>query len=499
MQWSALLGALAIGGTIAASACGASSYACEQSSECSDGTRAGTCEPTGWCSFPDDGCASGARYGELAGAGFAGECVTVPGTTDASTSEPTSTSSDGGSASSSVDATATATSDPTEDTATPICGDGSPEGAEACDDGNQTVGDGCSPECQLSGSVVWEVAITGTSTSRSDSMDLFANGDLAVGFVLDAEVESVPGAWRLSPEGRIVWEWAYPESPWISGWTWGLDIAEVPDGELVALAIEGTDDTGLLSGVAAIDGSGNTLWTRFEDDRVLLVSSADSGGGVSVAGYAPGIDAGLFTSYLPNGQPAGTQYGEPLAPEDGFVYDLLQSPAGTYTSGTRGNANDAQSAFLGITTNGRTSRYSFAPGTQNQGLAVAFDPVLSRGWIAGYAGGVGGWVAAIDVEGLVLDATIVTNVFPANLDGIAVDSTGAVVAVGWDSAQGTRDGYVVKVAPDGSRIWSTTFVTPAGDDNLRDVAIAADGGVFVTGTRANDDGTSWGWVARLVP
>ena len=35
----------------------------------------GVCEPTGFCSFAEPGCASGRRYGEFAGMGLSGECV----------------------------------------------------------------------------------------------------------------------------------------------------------------------------------------------------------------------------------------------------------------------------------------------------------------------------------------------------------------------------------------------------------------------------------------
>ena len=101
--------------------------------------------------------------------------------------------------------------------------------------------------------------------------------------------------------------------------------------------------------------------------------------------------------------------------------------------------------------------------------------------------------------GVVLDATVVTDEFSANLHGIAIDPSGAAIAVGWDSALGTRDAFVVKVAPDGARIWSHSFETASGDDDLRDVVVGDDGSIFVVGTRLDDAGVAAGWVARLVP
>lgn len=73
----AVLGALGLG------ACASldSEFACAgQDAVCVDGLVQGTCEPTGYCSFPDPGCpGSGQRYGTWAGAGLGGTCVGAAG------------------------------------------------------------------------------------------------------------------------------------------------------------------------------------------------------------------------------------------------------------------------------------------------------------------------------------------------------------------------------------------------------------------------------------
>lgn len=51
---------------------GAPAFVCESSDECNPG---GTCEGTGFCSFPDEACASGDRYGGYAGDGLSNTCV----------------------------------------------------------------------------------------------------------------------------------------------------------------------------------------------------------------------------------------------------------------------------------------------------------------------------------------------------------------------------------------------------------------------------------------
>jgi len=55
----------------------ASVFVCAAGYQCELGGVQGTCEDTGYCSFPDDDCESGMSYGEHAGDGLAGECVPV--------------------------------------------------------------------------------------------------------------------------------------------------------------------------------------------------------------------------------------------------------------------------------------------------------------------------------------------------------------------------------------------------------------------------------------
>ncbi|HWB81383.1 MAG TPA: LamG domain-containing protein [Nannocystaceae bacterium] len=52
--------------------CGRDVFACKQTADCGPN---GACEPDGWCSFPDDACDSGRRYGHWVGDGLADHCV----------------------------------------------------------------------------------------------------------------------------------------------------------------------------------------------------------------------------------------------------------------------------------------------------------------------------------------------------------------------------------------------------------------------------------------
>lgn len=70
MRPCVLVVAFSIGGCTDASA-----FACHDASDCATAASDGTCELTGYCSFPSDDCDSGRRYGQHAPADLAGACV----------------------------------------------------------------------------------------------------------------------------------------------------------------------------------------------------------------------------------------------------------------------------------------------------------------------------------------------------------------------------------------------------------------------------------------
>ena len=77
----------------------ATEFACEVDSECESGGDGPRCEPGGSCSFSDDTCDTGRRYGKFAERRLAGECVpddsATPGTDGASTGASSPAPTDG--------------------------------------------------------------------------------------------------------------------------------------------------------------------------------------------------------------------------------------------------------------------------------------------------------------------------------------------------------------------------------------------------------------------
>lgn len=88
------VGAAAIAGLFVGllCACSTTEFICDQSQQCGDG---GICQSNGRCSFPDDTCDSGQRFGDHAGPA-SGECVVVEAATEAATETATATTSPSG-------------------------------------------------------------------------------------------------------------------------------------------------------------------------------------------------------------------------------------------------------------------------------------------------------------------------------------------------------------------------------------------------------------------
>lgn len=124
------LAAVPIG--VAAGACTHRVFECRSADNCISRGMQGICQDSGFCSYPDDGCATGQRYDEFAGDGLAEQCVPEP--------EDTTTGGDG--SSSSDDGSPCVVSDCVD-----ADGDGYGIGAEClgpdCDDDNAAHHDRC--------------------------------------------------------------------------------------------------------------------------------------------------------------------------------------------------------------------------------------------------------------------------------------------------------------------------------------------------------------------
>ncbi len=184
----------------------------------------GTCQPNGYCSFPDAECPSGQRYGELAGGGFAGLCVEetgtgsggLPGTTsqsgDSTTGTMTTLAVDDGSTSegSTGPQPMTTSGAGTTGESTTTGGSTGETTAASESDGGSTAGSsstGVEPACEVSGDAFddgviapeWMVVLPGLMNESGDNLTLTITSDSTDGY---PQIRRMPVPWDLS-EGYL--------------------------------------------------------------------------------------------------------------------------------------------------------------------------------------------------------------------------------------------------------------------------------------------------------
>lgn len=488
-----------------AAACKLGGFACADDGDCAGRGDGATCEATGWCSFPDEDCASGSRYGTHAGDGLGGTCVELGGS-----SGTTGSSSDGGPTTldstatleTSVSTSVTTTLDGSSSGGDAVCGNGMIEGAEACDDGNRSGSDGCSPSCVRSGEIDWSV-IVGERTPGFDgafAIEAIGDGDVVVSISRSlVSGGSGAGVWRFSPAGDIAWQWAHADLEWPDPYGWGLDVLSIDGQDMIGTATTGTPNGVWHVAAALIDDQGVERWaTTFEG----------TGFGVALAPtselYVGGHDidgTGTIWRLDNTGTMGMSVQGEPLLPAGGFPYDLIYDGALRILIAGQYPVDATTVGFYRSMDMFDITNFDIALGTDNEALAIAYDPVTSLEWVVGYADPGGGWVASYLGGDAMHEPEIVTTLAPANLHGVAVAPDGGVVAIGWDSQLGDRDIFVVKLDAEGMVQWSRAYPElGTGDEYGRDVVVGADGSMFVVGQITDDSGTAAdGWIARLLP
>jgi cysteine-rich repeat protein len=122
-------------------------FECIEAAQCISAPD-GLCHDNGHCSYFDPDCESERRWSNNAGA-LARQCVDASTTGDASGTTGVGSTTTGAMESTSEGGN-------TEDGSLPaVCGNGTIESPETCDDGNLADGDGCNADCQPSGRISW--------------------------------------------------------------------------------------------------------------------------------------------------------------------------------------------------------------------------------------------------------------------------------------------------------------------------------------------------------
>ena len=482
-----------------------SPYVCDGDQACRSQDQQGVCQTTGFCSYPDTSCNSRQRYDEFAPSTLAGRCVspgamgTTQGTAEASSGESTAVQTGPGTGGISETGTPN-----------PACGNGMPESGEACDDGNAIDGDGCNSDCVESGTVIWDV-VNPELGSVARGVAVGPDGDVAVaGSRVEGEDSDILVLF-YSREGVPLWQrvHASPEG----GEDEGSQVAFDDSGSVYVAAYQTRDDL--------MPAQGNDAWTRQYDtqgaegwtvtesspgsarDRALDVKW--SGSEVVIAGHTDG-DAWVQGHAASGGEVLWT-FDEGI---DEMFFDMVNTVAidgnTVYAAGERANGEGGRDAWLGrFSVEGDTATVDWVeivdPGGAFRdsvyGLALAAD----GGLVVGGRRGELAWLAKYGAEGgLEWERYDDTLQVPADVRGVAVDSAGQVIAVGYetDPVQG-EDAFVTKYDAEGAMLWTQRYDGPAGGtDRARAVAVASDRTIAVSGFTDAVDGQRL-WVRKYAP
>ncbi len=472
---------------LALAACfGTADYRCADSVECRHDGVQGTCRADGYCSYPDADCPSGERYSDQAGS-LASLCVDVEPPVGSTSSTSDDDTTEGG-----LPVDDDSTGAPTRTEA--VCGNGVREGGEACDDANAVDGDGCNVDCAVSASPrwsPWDRVYGGAPESDAKFLDVDVRPDGTV-IAVGSEALATGGAALFvlwSEDGDVVWARHYDVDAaadlarsvtaavgseiFVVGRTttvdaetaWLLNV-EPADGDVEDQAVTGQQFGSAIAymhvGRLVVAGHGfGTTGVRTFDEQLTLEATAEVVGGGAAAVAADGVrDVAYY---------AGTIGGVP----------------------TVARADAAADPALVPLWEGDT-----AVGAGLQGLAFR-DGVLVA---AGYEG-LGmrdAWLATIDTVGGGTGWTFTTREpGEEEIEDVAIDPTGAIVAVGFGTGSG-QDARVYKLGPDGTLLWQWDNPLP-NDDVARAVAVRPDGDIVVAGERTGPDGATDAWITRLTP
>jgi len=486
-RWSAI----AIAGGVLLGACvDLQPYTCSDDGQCTSGGAAGRCEETGHCSYPDAGCESGRRYGELA-AELAGQCLSQ-GETSTSTG-PTASTSDA-----STTASAASSDGTSEDTMAPlpVCGDGVVEGDEECDELDEVDGDGCNTDCVRSGSPRWSVVVASeTGSDRLFGLAKLASGDLVAVGHIQAKSRDVL-VMRFTADGQEVQRAVHD----VEG---GLDEAE-------AVAQSGLGSL-YVCGRATVGGSTRPWAARWDPQlegppELADVLPAALGGNCHDIVYTDSIDV------VAVGGTGVTAWSYTFADDDiAGGEQTLVNPAGANRLKEVERASDAsiyvagQLADLGVVHQPVSATDLGMPLVQTtevvelQGMRVTDDAIFVGGLLREVRGVDDFWVAAYELDGS--ERWRWAPSLPAidEIEDLAVDGAGNVYAIGHTVSEGP-DRWVGKLDPAGELVWQRSdYPGSEGDDRGRSIEVLDDGDLVVVAEIIDEAGDLDGWIARLAP
>lgn len=405
-----------------------------------------------------------------------------------------------------------------------LCGNASVDPGEDCDDGNDVVADGCNPDCVESGRLLWShlhaAGLGDTEVFRGVSVD-------GVGHVI--AIGSVPGTMgrdifvrQYEAQGALAWTTTI-DGPAASE-DEGFSVASGEDGSFVAGTTRNAqaNDDGWL---ARLDPEGRVVWSLAADsalgfDGFRGVARTPDGGAV-VAGYVTvvelmdmdqtiyGLDV-IVRKYDASGGIVWTQtFGGAALGNDAAEAVAVDTAGNVVAIGWETVAGGTRDIWLGkFDPSGNpvwTRTQAGNAGLDDQGFGVAVESdgmVVAVGYEGVDADRNQWWARAYDAAGneLWTDRDLGVTLEGMQARGVAFDPAGDVVVTGLMGA-GTGDRLVVrKYASGGERRWTRDVDGATGTRQVgQGVVTDGDAGVYVVGGRDIGVDARDAWIGSFAP
>lgn len=420
------------------------------------------------------------------------ETGTTVGTTATST-EPTTTGTEG---------TAVTSGGLTSSSGTmssPACGDGVVDAGEVCDDGNAVNGDGCNNDCSPSGELLWEYVSGESGYDDFRAVAAGEDGTIVVG-------GTRPGAgsgndrWlaRFDPEGEIVWSQNYDGAA-----TAESMLAVAPHGSGIYATGNVDRADGREIWVGALDVDGGLIWedeysSGFGDD--FATGAAVTAEGVVVAGHAS-VAGGLAELWVRGYSPAGeVQWTQTQPINLTAVYslgpDVIADSDGIFVGG-HSRPGQMEPLLAMYPPGGGAPTWS-----KNVPPANATIYSIARGGrdllVAGeIIPGKGIYVERLTADGVPVWST--EECTGSTGKGVAVDSQGDVVVIGFGPGVVADNIRLCKFTADGELRWGQDLDGGVGDDRGFAVAILPGDRIAAVGTKGGEQTDTDAWLAVFSP
>jgi cysteine-rich repeat protein len=404
-----------------------------------------------------------------------------------------------------------------------VCGDGIPEFAEPCDDGNDVESDGCNSDCTLSTSELWSTTFNtpATEDDAAYGVTVSAAGDI---YVVGSRSTAAEGRnvllLKYDGAGNFQWEFEYNGAD--DGHDEGFDVAfDENTGHLYVAGASNNpapaaDDTLLLK---ILESDQSVVWAETQDGSNLVADDSaygvdlDDAGDIFVAGMVQQTDTNKdiwVRKYEPDGGVSWTQIvaGENNLNDIGF--DVAVDNANNVVVAGRiyvdGNGQDMWirkfSNNLGAELWTRTFNGSDDSHDEARSVAVDADDNVFVAGIEDAAGaGLDGWLRKYNEFGSAQWTQSWTGVGTDDEHGhgVAVDASGNPFVIGSED-HGGLDIWTRSYDADGVFQWKHS---QDGADGLADegwgITVDANGKLVVVGYVTTAGTGTDAWIGKYEP